>query len=105
MQADSEGSADHCLSCHDGSGGKKVRVCTTNCTINSHKFLVKYPPPGREKEFAPLHEVQTAGIKLENGMVTCISCHDLKNQQKYHFAIDTGSFAQKVCYACHTDIK
>lgn len=103
-QVDSEGSAAFCLSCHDGSSAKKVRICTTNCTINSHKFLVKYPPPGREKVFAPLHEVLAAGIKLEDGMVTCISCHDLLNPLKYHFAIDRERFAQKLCYVCHIEI-
>lgn len=104
-QADSEGTAAYCLSCHDGSAAKKVRVCTTNCTIKSHKFLVKYPPAGREKEFATQEAVLAAGIKLEDGMVTCISCHNLGNPLKYHFAVDNEKFAQKLCYACHLDIK
>lgn len=88
-----------------GRPQKKVVVCTTRCTVKAHKSLFTYPPSGREKEFAPLQAVLEAGVKLENGMVTCISCHDLKNQEKYQFAIDTTPFAQKLCYACHREIK
>jgi len=103
-QADSEGSADYCLTCHNASGGGQIRMCSTICTITAHKFLVQYPPPGREKEFATTSSVLAAGIKLENGMITCISCHDLHNPSKYHFAIDKQGFAQKLCLSCHIDI-
>lgn len=104
MTVDSEGAADYCLACHDGKTAKRIPICTTTCTINAHKFLIKYPPPGRGKDFAPLGSILTAGIKLENGMVTCISCHDLKNPLKYHFAIEAKPYAQKLCYVCHIEI-
>jgi hypothetical protein len=104
MQADSEGTAAYCLTCHDGLAAKKVVVCTTTCTVSAHKFLAKYPPPGREKDFATQQAVQAAGIRLENGMVTCISCHDLKNLERFHFAIDSTPFARKLCYTCHVRI-
>lgn len=98
MTADSEGSADYCLACHDGKTAKRAS------TINSHKFLIKYPPAGKEKNYATQQAALAAGVRLENGMVTCISCHDLRNPLKYHYAIDTTPFAKKLCYACHIKI-
>lgn len=102
--AESEGTTAYCLTCHDGTSAKKVAVCTAQCTIKAHKSLFKYPPPGRDKDFAPLQAVLAAGVKFEDGLVTCISCHDLRNQEKYQFAIDSTPFAQKLCYACHVEI-
>lgn len=101
---DSEGNAAYCLSCHDGKTAVKIPECTTTCTVNVHKVLIAYPPPGKEKDFATQQAVLAAGVKLENGMVTCISCHDLKNQERFHFAIDATPFARKLCYACHIKI-
>lgn len=102
---DNDGTADDCLFCHDGKTAKSAPVCTTPmCDVNAHKFLIKYPPPGRTKDFAPLETVQAAGIKLENGLITCITCHDLRNPLKYHFAIDGQPYAKKLCYVCHVDI-
>ena len=95
MMVESEGSAADCLKCHGKSS-----------SVRSHKILVVYPPPGRGKAFKPLADVLKAGIKLENGMVTCISCHNLLNSNKNHFAVETNNsgYAQKLCYACHLDI-
>ncbi|RJQ20034.1 MAG: hypothetical protein C4560_05540 [Nitrospiraceae bacterium] len=104
MTVDSEGSAAYCLTCHDGSAAPKISVCSTTCAVAVHKTLINYPPAGRKKEFAPLEAVLRAGLKLENGMITCITCHDLKNMNKYHFAIDTTRFARKLCYVCHVEI-
>ena len=102
---DSEGSAADCMKCHDGStelrpGKGKI------APVRSHKVMVKYPPPGRGNAFKPLEEVLAAGIKLKNGMVTCISCHDLNNPNKNHLTVETNTsgYAQKLCYTCHLDI-
>ncbi len=102
----SEGSAADCLTCHDGSNQFQRKGMIS--PARSHKFLIKYPPPvsSRGITFKPLREVLSAGMKLENGMVTCISCHDLSNQEKNHLAFETNTtgFAQKLCYMCHLDI-
>ena len=102
---ESEGSAADCMSCHDGS--KELRPGKGKISpVRSHKVMIRYPPPGRGNAFKPLHEVLAAGMKLENGMVTCISCHDLNNQNKNHLAVETNTsgYAQKLCYVCHLDI-
>jgi len=102
---DSEGSTADCMKCHDGS--RELRPGKGKIApVRSHKVLVKYPPPGRGNAFKPLAEVLAAGIKLENGMLTCISCHDLNNPNKNHLAVETNTsgYAQKLCYSCHLDI-
>jgi hypothetical protein len=102
--ADTEGKAAYCLSCHDGSGGKKIVVCSTVCLHpNTHKMLIPYPPPAK-KGYATLEAVLAAGLKLEEGMITCITCHDLTNPLRHHFAVDATPYAQKLCYVCHLEI-
>jgi hypothetical protein len=101
---DTDGTAAYCLSCHDGSGGKKIMVCSTACLHpNTHKMLIPYPPPAK-KGFATLEAVLAAGLKLEEGMITCITCHDLTNPLRHHFAVDATPYAQKLCYVCHLEI-
>lgn len=105
MMVESEGTTVDCLKCHDGS--KELRPGRGKIApTRSHKVLVKYPPPGRGNAFKPLAVVLKAGIKFENGMITCISCHDLNNMNKNHFAVETNNsgYAQKLCYTCHLDI-
>lgn len=104
--ANSEGSAADCLTCHDGSNQTRKKGFIS--PARSHKVLITYPPPGNNRgiTFKPLQDVLAAGMKFENGMVTCISCHDLNNQEKNHLAFETNTtgFAQKLCYVCHLDI-
>lgn len=95
---DSEGTAAYCLSCHDG---KTSKVIAYN---SSHKFLIAYPPNFREGRFAPLQAVTAAGIKFENGLITCISCHDPGKPSRYHLAVDTPPRVHKLCRVCHTGI-
>lgn len=99
-----EGSAADCLTCHDGSNQPRRKGLIS--PPRSHKVLIKYPPPGRGNAFKPLQEVLAAGMKFENGMVTCISCHDLNNRNKNQLAFETNlsGYAQKLCYVCHLDI-
>lgn len=102
---DSEGGAAYCLSCHRGRTAMYMPTYRQNYTDRSHKIFMKFPPPEREKDFATLESVLADGIKLESGEVTCISCHNVKNQQRYHFAIETTPYAKRLCYTCHIDIK
>lgn len=93
---DAAGKAEYCLKCHE------------TMVVRSHKILIKYPPPNSDSEltYRPLSEVQALGMKFEDGMITCITCHDLGNQTQYHFALETrtGGQAQKLCYVCHLEI-
>ena len=93
---DPDGKAQDCLECHE------------DMIIKSHKILIKYPPPyrGPAVTFRPLEEVKALGMKFEDDMITCISCHDLTNDNKNQLALEprTNGYAQKLCYVCHLEI-
>ena len=76
-----------CLQCHD-----KMKD-------HSHPVMVSYPPVGKEKEYVPVAKVERAGIKLVNGQVTCIACHDLTNPEPFHPIKNIGN--SELCLVCH----
>lgn len=88
-----------CLGCHDGSLGKAVEVCSVGCGFKtSHTVLTEYPPRGRARDYAPVAALAAKGIRLVNGKITCISCHDLRKPGKHLVMDNTGS---RLCLACH----
>jgi predicted CXXCH cytochrome family protein len=101
-----EGSPVECLACHDGSAATSVANCVgINCNLpkgspgNSHPVSKPYPPEGREDDYLPANQVTAAGIRLVNGQVSCISCHDLKNPGAQHLIINNGK--STLCLSCH----
>lgn len=98
LQVEADTATD-CIVCHDGMVGSNVSYCTVDCGLSNHAVLTAYPPPGKEREFTTAETLTAKGIKLENGQVTCISCHNLRNTQQYHLAMETNGSA--LCYACH----
>jgi len=98
---ESRGTVRDCLSCHNGTVAANVSVCTTNCAINTpHSVLKRYPPAGaRAKDFRPLSSVRQLKIKIVGGMVTCVSCHNLRKQEKYHLVMDNKN--GQLCLGCH----
>lgn len=89
-----------CIVCHDGMVGPTVSICTVDCKFTSpHSILKEYPPFGKEQEYAPADKLAAKGIILQNHKVTCVSCHNLKNPQKYHLVMENNGSA--LCYACH----
>jgi len=97
---EANGRADECISCHDGKTAKHVSFCTVKCDYSSsHAVLKKYPPAGKADKFAPAAVLQAKGIQLENGKVTCISCHDLRKTGRNHLVMDNKQ--SRLCFACH----
>ncbi len=95
---DSEGSPQLCLSCHDESLAGNITFCTVKCTVlSSHSILKDYPPAKNSDLYAPVDMVAAQGIKIVNGKVTCISCHDLKNPRKFHLVVEHP----ELCVICH----
>ena len=89
-----------CISCHDGAIGPHVLYCTHQCDgTQGHTIFKKYPPKGREREFIPLSVAKTKGIVFERGQVTCVSCHNLRNPDRYHLAVDNAKSG--LCLSCH----
>ena len=97
---ESEGRAEDCLMCHDGFVASSASPCTVQCDFRgSHSILKFYPPAGKELLYAPLDSLLAMGMKLENGKVTCISCHNLHNPGRYHLWIDNSE--SRLCSTCH----
>ena len=100
VSADSEGSVNDCLGCHDGTIGSTVTLSTMiGNFLGSHPVNRDYPPVGKSASYAPVEMVNSAGIRLVNGQVTCITCHNLKNQGKYHLAVTIDG--SDLCFKCH----
>lgn len=100
---EANGPVQDCISCHDGSAAKHVSFCTVRCDFSGgHSVLKRYPPAGKAAHYAPAAAVRARGVKLENGMVTCISCHDLRNTSRDHLIMDNAG--SRLCLVCHLTI-
>jgi predicted CXXCH cytochrome family protein len=100
LEVEADGTADDCLGCHDGFVARNASFCTVKCDFRgSHPILKRYPPLGKESSFVPLEVLAAKAVKLEQGQITCISCHNLHNSSRYHLSIDNAG--DKLCYACH----
>lgn len=97
--------ADHiltlseCMACHSGgSSNRPVSICLNDHCLytNDHPVLRSYPPAKNAYKFASAAEIQAAGCILENGKVTCLSCHDLTKPPP-HLIRD----GDELCYICH----
>jgi hypothetical protein len=96
---EAEGTAENCISCHDGLHARNVVFCTVKCDFSTpHSIMKKYPPIGKKASYASVAEVTAKGIRIVNGMVTCISCHNLKNQARLHLILDEKG---RLCAICH----
>lgn len=88
-----------CIACHDGSLAKNAVFCTVKCDFSTpHSIMKKYLPPGKRAFYAPMSEVKAKGVRFANGMVTCISCHDLEKRNRDHLILDEKG---RLCSICH----
>ena len=103
FMVDPQGNAAYCLLCHNGTTAKSVSNCIgINCTIgfsDSHPVNKPYPAAPGGGSFAPLGDLSTARIRLIEGQVSCISCHDLQNPAPSHPVMDNGR--SNLCRSCH----
>jgi len=100
MTVESDGNTYECLSCHDGMIAPSIKLLVNvGNYFCGHPVNRDYPPTKKPEFFLPIEEVTSAGIKLLNGQVTCISCHDLKNPDKYHLTAPLDN--SNLCFRCH----
>lgn len=87
-----------CIACHSEGTTHPVAICLDDHCLytNDHSLMHRYPPLGKELEYAPAAEIIAAGCILEDGKITCLSCHDL-TQPAPHL-IRTGD---QLCGICH----
>ena len=113
-----------CMQCHDGNNAKSVSIkhAETAMTFTSHGS--SNHPVGMDYESyvrkSPASYVAPARldsrIKLENGQVTCVSCHETRlhevdvvmNEQNITVencsstkTLTTGSSQTRLCMSCH----
>ena len=91
-----------CLTCHDGSISTARSFCmmeSCSSTLNVHPVNMPYPPVDKRRMFNKPAMIKAAGIKLVNGLVTCVSCHNLANPKLPHLVI--GLDHSKLCLTCH----
>ncbi len=98
-----------CISCHDGmvSANVHFKVWDRNdrgATMNgSHPIGQNYEEIQLHnyRMFAPVDKVQ-ATLKLVNGRVSCVTCHDVfnpNNTDNLKLAVDNRG--SKLCFTCH----
>lgn len=87
-----------CLECHNIKMGKPVSICIGNDCVyrKNHSVMRPYPPFGKEKDYSPISEIENAGSYLEEGNITCLSCHDLTKPRPH--LIRQGD---QLCLMCH----
>jgi predicted CXXCH cytochrome family protein len=93
---------EQCLNCHDGTIGPDISFCTVDCGIDissSHPAYRLYPYLRKPSEFASPSHLEAVGIKLTNGEVTCVSCHDLAQGRKHLLVFDNDH--SRLCLTCH----
>ena len=76
----------------------KVKGCSDGIQ-KSHPVNREYPPVGKKKLFNKASFIKKNGINLSAGKITCLSCHNLKNDLAKHLAVD--NIRSKLCLTCH----
>jgi len=92
-----------CLECHSGVAARKpISICLDDHCLytKNHSMMHIYPPPGKEMRYASVFEITQAGCILEDGKITCLSCHDLTKPPPH--LIKSGA---DLCFICHKDLR
>lgn len=92
-----------CLSCHDGTISKAASVDVTEGNFThgiglSHPVGVKYPTGFSDKEFVSSESLPEE-VRLFNGTVGCLSCHNPYGREK-SFLVKSNS-RSALCLTCH----
>lgn len=105
-----------CLSCHDGTiaseivGGGDDDFYAAGAQVNpqrDHPVGVRYPPIQRNgsslrREYANVAKLESEGaIKLPNGRVECVSCHDPHNSLGIRGMLVKSDRRSALCLSCH----
>lgn len=105
-----------CLSCHDGTiaseivGGGDDDFFAAGAVVNpqrDHPVGVRYPPIQRNgtslrREYASVAKLESEGaIKLPNGRVECVSCHDPHNSLGIRGMLVKSDRRSALCLTCH----
>lgn len=99
-----------CLGCHDGTLAKSVnhrisdgnthRTPSIETIKGAHPVGMEYEifASSKFKEYAPADSLNR-DIKLINGRVGCVSCHNLLGRNDKYLAVDNTKSG--LCFSCH----
>ncbi|MFO0974133.1 MAG: cytochrome c3 family protein [Phycisphaerae bacterium] len=106
-----------CLSCHDGSLASAVdcgddgREFVARAALvqphRDHPVGVEYPRSGHDRrtfrrQYAPIAQLTAEGrIRLPNGRVECVSCHDPHNALGIPGMLVKSDRRSALCLSCH----
>lgn len=100
FMVNNDGRSAECLACHDGASLHPVAICTVQCSFRDpHIIDTPYPPPDKFDSYVPPPVAESWGIRFPDGLVSCISCHNLLNPAPGHLAISNEG--SRLCLACH----
>lgn len=107
-----------CLSCHDGAIASEIYGRTEGVVVSqvgrstvahgaspgpligSHPVGVRYPD--HERKYHPRSVVTSdKTIKLPNGRVTCLSCHDPHGTVGHEAMVVKSNAGSRLCLSCH----
>lgn len=93
-------SSRQCMGCHDGSIGTHADVGLTSTLGGSHPVEMDYESArlSRPSTLVPAVLLPRA-VSLDNGRVTCTSCHDVESTQPKHLSVTMEGSA--LCQTCH----
>ncbi|MBI5837495.1 MAG: hypothetical protein HZB25_09645 [Candidatus Eisenbacteria bacterium] len=103
-----------------GGNGETIKLCATDCHKGGdpkggfnwehvwfepdlrkhHPVSIAYDPT-RDRTFTPVSFVEAAGLRLVDGKVECITCHEPHSQQYQPF-LRRSNATGSLCSACHT---
>ncbi len=106
-----------CLSCHDGTiaseivgGGSDDALFASGALVNpgrDHPIGVEYPPlararPALRRDYVPIAKLESEGrIKLPEGRVECVSCHEPHNAYGHRGMLVKSDRRSGLCLSCH----
>lgn len=104
-----------CLSCHDGTVARDVYAGTHAMSwselasaglapgqtrLTNHPIGIRYPVGDRQFQ-SPEAVTADLRIKLPDGRIQCISCHDPHNTQRHPGMLVMSNNRSRLCLACH----
>ena len=96
----------HCLGCHSGthSGGGAVSIGRNGILrhasgFSPHPIGRSYSDASRKGGFRPEYQLAQRNIKLSDGKISCVSCHEAYKQD--HGRLVASLDRSALCLSCH----
>lgn len=94
---------DECDGCHSGgspAGGLDFEGVWFDTDLRKqHPISILYDP-SRDPDFFPVAQIEAAGLKLFDGKVQCMTCHD-PHSQRFPPFLRASNVGGVLCLSCH----